>query len=108
MDKQTAIFGKIVLGPFIKQTQNQKVVCTFSLNEYSDLNVTINHEIVVFDDLAVFCHATLKRGEKIFVQGRNKLNSWKDKNNNLNEKTEVIANYIGTIQFNKINTYNDR
>lgn len=52
------------------------------------------HNIVVRNKLADICSKYLKKGDKVYVEGRLKTRKWQDNNNQDRYTTEVIASEV--------------
>jgi len=52
------------------------------------------HNIVVRNKLADICSKYLKKGDKVYVEGRLKTRKWQDSNNQDRYTTEVIASEV--------------
>lgn len=52
------------------------------------------HEIVTWRRLAEIAHQYLKKGAKVFIEGRLQTRSWNDQNGTKRYKTEIIADNL--------------
>lgn len=52
------------------------------------------HNIVVRNKLAEICGKYLKKGDKVYIEGRLKTRKWQDNNNQDRYTTEIIANEV--------------
>lgn len=52
------------------------------------------HNIVTRNKLAELCDRYLKKGDKVFVEGRIKTRKWEDDNKQMRYTTEIVANSI--------------
>jgi single-strand DNA-binding protein len=52
------------------------------------------HNIVVRNKLAEICNKYLKKGDKVYVEGKLKTRKWQDNNNQDRYTTEIIANEV--------------
>ena len=50
------------------------------------------HNIVVWDRLAEICRDYVKKGKRVYVEGRIQTRSWDDKDGNKRYTTEIVAN----------------
>jgi single-strand DNA-binding protein len=72
------LLGNLTRDPELKQSEGKKPVCIFGLatNRYWPIKpgetqvATEFHRIVAFDKLAETCHQYLKKGRKVYVEGR--------------------------------------
>ena len=102
MKDQIVIYGKLIRNPELKLTNTQKAVCRFSISESVQTNgQDVWHNICAWEADAQFCHAVLKKGDNVFVQGRIKVNKWLDNLGNPRESTELTAFQIGLPRFIK-------
>jgi single-strand DNA-binding protein len=73
--------GNLTRDPELKEFDNSKCVCVFSVainlgkNEKTPLYV----DVQVWDNIARNCKKYLKKGRKVFVEGRIATNSWTSK-----------------------------
>ena len=94
------IIGNITKDPELRQTQSGQQVCTFSIaTNYSWKDSNGNkqeeaefHNIVAWGKLAEICSQYLRKGQKVFVEGRLKTQSWEDKESGKKMyRTEIIC-----------------
>lgn len=52
------------------------------------------HNVVTRNKLAELCDRYLKKGDKVFVEGRIKTRKWEDDNGQMRYTTEIVANSI--------------
>jgi single-strand DNA-binding protein len=72
------LLGNLTRDPELRYTENKKAVCTFGLatnrNWTTDTGEkreeTEYHRIVAWDKLAEVCSQYLKKGRKVYVEGR--------------------------------------
>jgi single-strand DNA-binding protein len=72
------LLGNLTRDPELRYTENKKAVCTFGLatnrNWTTDTGEkreeTEFHRIVAWDKLAEVCNQYLKKGRKVYVEGR--------------------------------------
>ena len=50
------------------------------------------HNIVVFDRLAEICRDYVKKGTRLYIEGRIQNSTWDDKDGNKHYKTEIVGN----------------
>lgn len=104
MVNKVILVGNVGKDPEIRQTQNNKQVATFSLatsESYKDQSgqrqsKTEWHNVVCWGNLAQLAGQYIKKGSKIYLDGKVTTRSWDDNNGNKRYTTEIIAN---TIQF---------
>ena len=95
------LLGNLGKDPEVKYTPSGTAVAKFSLatsHRYKDKNEqwqdqTEWHNIVAWARLAEIAGEYLKKGSKVYIEGRLQTHSWDDKNTNQKKyMTEVIAN----------------
>jgi single-strand DNA-binding protein len=95
------LLGNLGKDPEVKYTPSGTAVAKFSLAtsyRYKDKNEqwqdqTEWHNIVAWARLAEIVGEYLKKGSKVYIEGRIQTRSWEDKNTNQKKyMTEVIAN----------------
>jgi single-strand DNA-binding protein len=72
------LLGNLTRDPELKQSEGKKPVCVFGLATNRSWPIkpgerqlaTEFHRIVAFDKLAETCHQYLKKGWKVYVEGR--------------------------------------
>ena len=72
------LLGNLTRDPELKQSEGKKPVCVFGLATNRAWTIkpgetqlaTEFHRIVAFDKLAETCHQYLKKGRKVYVEGR--------------------------------------
>ena len=93
------LIGNLGADPELKYTPSGAAVSNFSLatNESwvdgkgERQEKTEWHRIVVWGKLAEICHEFLKKGSKIYVEGRLQTRSWDGQDGNKRYTTEVVA-----------------
>ena len=96
------LIGHVGQDPEIKYTPSGFIVSTFSLatnEQWLDLEKnkkehTEWHNIVAWDKLAEFTKDYIKKGQRIYIEGRIHSQSWIDKNNKRQKKYEIICDSI--------------
>lgn len=94
------IIGNLTRDPELKQTAGGQSVCTFGVatnRSWTDSNGTKKdeaeyHNIVAWGKLAEICGQYLKRGTKVFVEGRLQTRSWEDEGGTKHYRTEIVSN----------------
>ena len=93
---RVTIIGNIGSDPDIKPTA-EGLVCTFSVatNEYNGAGMnqtqTEWHYIVTFGKLAQNCSRYLKKGSHVFLEGRLRTFSYRDKEDHQQVRTRINA-----------------
>lgn len=97
------LIGNLTADPELKELTEGRKVCNFTVatsrswrNDKGDkTEVSEFHPIVVWGKLAEIAHQYLKKGKKIYVEGRMETNSWEDDQAIKRYKTSVVAdNFI--------------
>jgi single-strand DNA-binding protein len=94
------LIGNLGKDPEIRRLENGAVVETFSIatsESFTDKNsgekkeITDWHDIVLWRGLAEIAEKYIRKGTKIYVEGKLKKRSWQDKEGNTKYNTEVIG-----------------
>lgn len=94
------LIGNLGKDPEVRHLDNGAVVANFPIatsESYVDKStgdkreVTDWHNIVVWRGLAKITETYLKKGMKVYVEGKLRTRSWQDENKNTRYTTEVIA-----------------
>ena len=94
------IIGNLGQDPEIKYTQSGSPVANLSVatsERWKDKNTgeqkeqTEWHRVVVFGRLAEIAEQYLKKGSKIFIEGKFQTRDWEDADGNKKYTTEVVA-----------------
>lgn len=96
------LIGNLGKDPEVRHLENGAVVANFPLatsETYTDRNgvKTENtdwHDVVVWRGLAEVTEKYLRKGMKIYVEGKLKKRSWQDKDGNTRYTTEVVADEL--------------
>ncbi len=94
------VIGNLTRDPELKQTANGQHVCTLGVatNRYwNDASGTKKeevefHNIVCWGKLAEICAEYLKKGSKVFFEGRLQTRNWEDDAGTKHYRTEIVAN----------------
>ena len=94
------LIGNLGRDPEVRHLDNGTAVANFPIatsESFTDKNtgekreITDWHNIVVWRGLAKISETYLKKGMKVYIEGRLKTRSWQDENNNTRYTTEVVA-----------------
>lgn len=100
------LIGNLGKDPEVRHLENGAVVANFSIatsEAYTDKStgerkeITDWHDIVVWRGLAEVVEKYVKKGYKIYVEGKLKKRSWQDKEGNTRYTTEVIADELSIL-----------
>ena len=94
------LIGNLGKDPEIRRLENGAVVASFPIatsESFTDKNsgekkeITDWHDIVLWRGLAEIAEKYIRKGTKIYVEGKLKKRSWQDKEGNTKYNTEVIG-----------------
>ena len=94
------LIGNLGKDPEVRHLENGAVVANFPIatsETYTDRTTgerrenTDWHNIVLWRGLAEIAEKYLKKGQKIYVEGKLKTRSWQDKDGNTRYTTEVVG-----------------
>ena len=94
------LIGNLGKDPEVRRLENGAIVANFSLatsEVFTDKStgekreVTDWHDVVVWRGLAEVAEKYLKKGYKVYVEGKLKKRSWQDKEGNTRYATEILA-----------------
>lgn len=97
------LIGNLGKDPEVRHLDNGAVVANFPIatsESYTDKNTgqknenTDWHDIVVWRGLATIVEKYVRKGQKVYVEGKLRKRSWQDKDNNTRYTTEVIADEL--------------
>ena len=93
------LIGNLGADPEIKYSANGNAIANLRLattesrknrdGEWED--VTEWHKVVIFGKLAETCKDYLRKGSKIYIEGRIQTNSWEDQSGQKRYSTEVVG-----------------
>ena len=98
MENYEIFFGRVGRFPELRRTQSGEYLCDFSLavNKGKDTPADWKR-IVVWGELAQRCHKKLKRGNEVFVRGRETVKSFQDREGQVKQYREVAVHLVGFI-----------
>ncbi|MDB3906369.1 single-stranded DNA-binding protein [Crocinitomicaceae bacterium] len=97
------LIGNLGKDPEVRHLENGATVANFPIatsETYTDRNTgqrvenTDWHDIVVWRGLAEVVEKYIKKGAKVYVEGKLKKRSWQDKEGNTRYTTEVVADEL--------------
>lgn len=97
------LIGNLGKDPEVRHLENGAVVANFPLatsETYTDKSTgqkvenTDWHDVVVWRGLAEVVEKYVRKGTKIYVEGKLKKRSWQDKEGNTRYTTEVVADEL--------------
>ena len=87
--------GHLGADPYLAYTKKLEPICEMSVGLKNIQNETIWKKIVVFGKLAELCKVHLRKGYRVFVQGRNQLRKFTTNNGLEKEVYEIRAFSVG-------------
>jgi single-strand DNA-binding protein len=92
------LLGNLTRDPELRHTENKKPVCAFGLAtnrswtsyDGEKHDETEFHRLVAWDKLAEACHQFLRKGRKVYVEGRLQTRSYQDKDGVEKTMTEIV------------------
>jgi single-strand DNA-binding protein len=105
MINKVMLIGNIGTDIELKTMKSGTDVCNFTLattERWKDKagqqqENTEWHKIVVYSSLAKVCSQFLKKGSKVYVEGKLQTRQWQDANNVNKYTTEIISNKINFL-----------
>ena len=97
------LIGNLGKDPEVRHLENGATVANFPIatsETYTDKNTgqkvenTDWHDIVVWRGLADVVDKYVRKGQKVYVEGKLKKRSWQDKDGNTRYTTEVVADEL--------------
>jgi len=94
------IIGNLTMDPEVRETPNGRRVANFSVatnRRYTDSagvqqDIPEYHPVVLWGRLAEIAEQYLKKGNKVYLEGRMETRSWDDQAGQKKYKTEIIGN----------------
>ena len=96
---KVTLLGNVTRDPEMHYTENKKPVCAFGLatnRSWVPYDSDEKHEeaefhrIVAWDKLAETCHQFLRKGRKVYLEGRLRTRSYTDKDDVKRTVTEIV------------------
>lgn len=105
MLNKAMLIGNLGADPEVRYTKNGQAVANFRMatNEvYKDRQGTRQertewHNIVAWGQLADFAQNYLKKGSRVYVEGRLQTRDWTDNKDQRHFRTEVVANTVTSL-----------
>jgi single-strand DNA-binding protein len=96
------LIGNLTKDPELRKTEAGTSVCTFGLatnrtwttENGEKTEETDYHRIVAWQKLAEFCDKYLRKGRKVYVEGRLTTRSWKGQDGQPKTTTEIVLDNI--------------
>jgi single-strand DNA-binding protein len=105
MINKVILIGNLGSEPELKYTQSGTAVATLSVatsRKWQDKDGTKKdetewHRVIVWGSSAEFCGNYLKKGSKVYVEGRLQTRKWQDQSGNDRYTTEIVCNDIQNL-----------
>ncbi|MEI8116371.1 MAG: single-stranded DNA-binding protein [Flavobacteriia bacterium] len=103
------LIGNLGKDPEVRRLENGSVVATFPLATseiYNDKQtgdrkeITDWHDIVLWRGLAEIAEKYIRKGSKVYIEGKLKKRSWQDKEGNTRYATEVVGDDLTILSRN--------
>lgn len=100
---RVTLIGNLTRDPMKKSLQSGKAVSTFSIAtnaQWTDAKTKTKredvefHDIVAWGKLAEIIGQYVKKGSKVYVEGRLQNRSWKGKDGKSQKRTEIVADNL--------------
>ncbi len=100
---RVTLIGNVGSDPTLKYLQNGTPLALFRMatnrtyspsNSDESVEDTEWHQIVIFGKLAEIAEKIVKKGSKVFVEGRLKTTEFQNEDGGTVEKTEIVANEL--------------
>ena len=96
---RVTLVGNVGDTPRISQKDGEPFVANFPLatseswkdNEGNEVNRTEWHRIVVWNKAAAIVQDHVKKGDRLYIEGKISTNSWEDKEGNKHYSTEIVC-----------------
>ncbi|USN53495.1 MAG: single-stranded DNA-binding protein [Candidatus Nomurabacteria bacterium] len=94
------IIGNVTRDPELRNTPNGQSVCSFGVatnRTWKDRDsgerkqAAEFHNVVAWSGLAQTCSQYLKKGSRVFIEGRMQTRNWEDPSGNKRNRTEIVA-----------------
>jgi len=94
------LIGNLTRDPEMRYTPQGTAVCTFGVatnrswtTDSGEKKEDVEfHNVVAWNKLAEICTQLLKKGRKVFVEGRLSTRSWQGQDGSQKQRTEVVIN----------------
>jgi single-strand DNA-binding protein len=96
------LLGNLTRDPELRQTEGKHAVCAFGLATNRNWTTETGkkreepeyHRLVAWDTLAEFCNTYLRKGRKVYVEGRLQTRSFTAKDGTEKAATEIIVDEL--------------
>lgn len=106
MANKAILVGNVGKDPEIRQTQSGDNIANLSLatsekwknKSGEQQEKTEWHNVVIFGKLADVVEEYVKKGDKLYIEGKIQTRKWQDKENNDRWSTEVVLDFNGKME----------
>tara|TARA_B110000285_G_scaffold34980_1_gene37405 strand:- start:765 stop:1211 length:447 start_codon:yes stop_codon:yes gene_type:complete len=104
------LIGNLGKDPEVRHLENGAIVANFPIatsESYTDKNTgqkVVNtdwHDIVVWRGLAGVVEKYVRKGQKVYIEGKLRKRSWQDKDGNTRYSSEVVADELTILSKNE-------
>jgi single-strand DNA-binding protein len=96
------LLGNLTRDPELRKTEHNKTVCSFGLATNRNWTTETGkkreepeyHRLVAWDKLAETCHQYLRKGRKVYVEGRLNTRSYTAKDGTEKAATEIVVDEL--------------
>lgn len=100
------VLGNITRDPEVRTTPSGQAVATFSIatnrrwttQEGQQQEATEYHDVVAWGKLAEISQQFLKKGNRVYVDGRLQTRSWEGQDGNKRTRTEIVAENLISLE----------
>jgi single-strand DNA-binding protein len=93
------LLGNLTRDPELRYTEHSKAVCSFGLATNRNWTTETGkkreepeyHRLVAWENLAEFCNKYLRKGRKVYVEGRLQTRSFSAKDGTEKAATEIVV-----------------
>jgi single-strand DNA-binding protein len=99
------LLGNLTRDPELRYTEHNKAVCSFGLATNRNWTTETGkkreepeyHRVVAWEKLAEFCDKYLRKGRKVYVEGRLHTRSFTAKDGTEKAATEIVVEELGLL-----------
>lgn len=108
------LIGNVTADPVFNMTQDGKAICSFTVATNQRWRTPNGerkekpeyHRCIAWDKQAERASQFLKKGDKIYIEGRIQTREWEAPDGSHNQQTEIVVlSFIDLTPANKINFY---
>jgi len=107
------LIGNLTRDPELRYTPKGAAVCDFGVAtnrswvtaEGGAQEESEYHNVVAWGKLAELCSQLLRKGRKVYIQGRLRTRSWEDASGQKHWKTEIVADEMIILDSKRVEDY---